>query len=75
LSAIHIIEYLAGLGVFGLAYWLLNGIFNSIKGISLTTSPYNLILYIWTGTIIVYLIFGVIWLARMYSEPNGGIRT
>ena len=73
MSAIHVLEYIIGLAIFGFAYWLLDGIVQILKGYSLTTPPYDLILYIWTGTIVVYLIFGIIWLARTYSEPEGGM--
>ena len=72
MSAIHVIEYITGLGVFGLVYWLLDGILTEIKGVSNTDSPYTFILYVWAGVIIIYLIFGVVWLVRSYAEADIG---
>lgn len=75
MSAIHVMEYIAGLGIFGFTYWLLDGIISLIKPVSSTDNPYTFILYVWIGVIIIYLIFGIIWLVRSYSELDvGGIR-
>ena len=72
MSAIHVLEYIIGLAVFGFAYWIMDGIVQELKHVSLTTPPYNLIMYLWTGIIVIYLIFGAIWLARTYSEADSG---
>jgi len=70
MSAIHVIEYLAGIGFFGLTYWLLDGILDEIQPVSATDGPFDLMLYFWIGVIFIYLIFGGIWLARKYNEQE-----
>jgi hypothetical protein len=71
MSFIHVFEYIAGLGVFGMAYWLLNGIVESIEdGTNPSGDVYNLYMYVWVGAVIMYLIFGGIWVARKYAEKE-----
>jgi hypothetical protein len=75
MSAIHVIEYLIGICFFGLTYWLLDGIQVEIQTASETGNLYDFMLYVWIGCIIIYLIFGGIWVVRRYNEPNmpGGL--
>jgi len=70
MSFIPVIQYLAGLVVFGFTYWLMNGILDEIKdtGIAVASDSYNLLLYLWVGIIIIYLVFGGWWLVRKYDE-------
>jgi len=35
-----------------------------------TGNAYNLLMYIWTGALIIYIIFGGWWLIRKYSEKQ-----
>lgn len=62
--------------MFGLVYWLLDGIKDSIET---ATSPsgdvYSFMVYAWIGSIIIYLLFGGIWVARKYAEQEyrGGL--
>lgn len=68
MSAIHVIEYIGGLAFFGFLYWIMNGILVEFLDFSETGAVYNLALYVWPGIIIVYLIFGGIWVVRKYNE-------
>ena len=74
MSFVPVIEYIAGLVVFGFIYWLLDGILNIFKGLgvedSTTYSVYPLLTYIWFGLVVVYLVFGGIWLVRRYNEAD-----
>lgn len=72
MSFIPVFEYLIGIGVFGFAYWLLNGILDTLIGtnISETGTTYTILFYIWAGAIIVYLIFGGWWMIRRYDESQ-----
>jgi len=58
-SAVLIFEYLAGFWFFGLIYWILNGILPELQGISLKTNIYTLGNYLWTGALLIYLVFGI----------------
>ena len=66
---IHVFEYLCGLAVFGFLYWILNGIKDEIQtAVAPSGDVYDLYLYVWTGSVIIYLLFGGIWLIRKYAE-------
>lgn len=68
---IHVFEYLGGLAVFGIVYWLLDGIKSSISvATSHSGDISDLYYYIWAGVVIIYLLFGGIWLARKYAEDQ-----
>ena len=68
MSMLHVIEYLAGLALFGIGYWFLDGIKIELESVSSSTDVFTLANYLWTGIIIVYVVFGGIWVARQYSE-------
>ena len=66
------IQYLVGIGVFGFVYWLLDGVISLFMdvGIHQTGSVLDFILYVWVGSLIIYLIFGGIWVVRKYNEAE-----
>ena len=68
----YVFDYLFGLGLFGFIYWILNGIKIVMQGqasLSSTTTPvYDLANLLWTGALIVYLIFGAFWLPKKIQE-------
>ena len=72
MSFIPVMQYLAGIVVFGFFYWLFNGILDSFKeaNIVVTGSTYNILLYLWTGILIIYLVFGGWWVVRKYNEKE-----
>lgn len=72
MSYLPVIEYLAGLTVFGFVYWILDSIVTELKrtSISQTGYTYDLILYVWVGIILLYLIFGGMWVIRKYNEAE-----
>ena len=63
--------YIIGIVVFGFIYWLLDGMLDIIKAANVadttTFSSYDLLLYVWAGIVIVYVIFGGIWLIRSFQ--------
>lgn len=64
------LQYLTGLAVFGFIYWLLDGIQKDMQVISSTGDLFNMLLYFWTGIIIIYILFGGIWVVRKYGEKE-----
>lgn len=70
MSFIPVLEYIIGLGVFGFIYWLLNGIIGYMTdaNVHVTGTIWEFLNYIWIGIIIIYIIFGGIWLIRKYNE-------
>lgn len=70
MGLVYVMEYLMGLAFFGLGYWLLDGIQVELQTVSETGNVYDLALYVWIGIIIIYLIFGGIWVVRKYSEKE-----
>ena len=65
-------SYLIGLAVFGLIYWILDGIEKIMVGTGLAVAgdTYDLLLYLWIAVIVVYVLFGGIWLIRTYNEKE-----
>ena len=73
MSFIPVLEYLAGIAVFGFTYWLMDNILTEIaqSGITLRTgNTYDLLFYLWVGILFIYLIFGGWWLVRKYNEKE-----
>lgn len=70
MSAGPVIAYAVGIGVFGFAYWLLDGVLSLFIDVAYhqTGDVYNFLMYVWLGSLVVYLIFGGIWVARKYNE-------
>ena len=72
MSFIPVLEYLAGITVFGFVYWIMDGVLDALKesGVSATGDVYNLLFYMWVGILVVYLLFGGWWLIRQYDEQQ-----
>ena len=77
MSFIPVSKYLIGLALFGFLYWILDGliIMFTETGIHTTGTTFNLMHALWTGSLLVYLIFGGWWVIRTYNEKNqyGGV--
>lgn len=83
MSAIPVIEYIAGIFAFGfldlimndvvvsarVAYW---GVVNGTALQPMLTLTDQLTIWFWHGLLIIYLILGAFWLIRQYSEPKIG---
>jgi hypothetical protein len=72
MSFIHVFEYLAGFALFGFMWWLFNGIQQEIQGVSETGIVYELCLFVWVGSIFIYIIFGGLWVVGKYTEREYG---
>ena len=76
MSFTHVVMYLIGLVVFGFLYWLLNGITDIMKSMSIHNATdftsYELVMFIWGGVVVVYLIFGGVWMIRSYQRAGTG---
>lgn len=61
-----------GLGVFGFLWWLLNGILDTFIGVGVheTGTIWDFLQYVWLGILIIYLVFGGIYLVRKYNEQE-----
>lgn len=72
MSFIPVLEYGLGLGIFGFTYWLMNGIMDEFiaAGVHETGTIYSLLTYFWAGVLLIYLIFGGIWVVRKYNEAE-----
>ena len=72
MSAIPVLQYVVGLGIFGFTYWLLDGILETVilAGVHKTGSIFDYLLYFWTGCIVLYIIFGGWWVVRKYNEAE-----
>lgn len=72
MSFLPVLEYGAGIFAFGFVYWIMQGVIDSIYGTGMTTgSGVQMLLgYFWMGILIIYLIFGGIWMIRKYNESE-----
>lgn len=68
MSALPVIAYIGGIFIFGFVYWLLDGIRPYFMALSETGNTYLFLCMMWGGAIIVYLLFGGIWVVRKYNE-------
>lgn len=73
-GAANIFLYLVGIVVFGFIYWLLNGMLDMIKAANVadttTFTSYDILLYVWAGIVIVYVLFGGLWLIRSFRSQE-----
>lgn len=71
-SFIPVVLYIVGITVFGFLTWLFDGILGQFRalGIHNTTDlgAYDILIFIWYGIVVIYLIMGGIWLIRTYNE-------
>lgn len=63
-SVIYAMEYLLGLAMFGLVYWLLDGILPEFAFVSVQDTAYNFAWYMWDAAIIIYILFGMFYFYR-----------
>lgn len=72
MSFLPVIIYGSGIVVFGFLYWLLDGILREFinAGVHTTGNAFNLLMYLWVGCIVIYILFGGMWLIRKYSEAE-----
>lgn len=70
MSFIPVLEYLAGIFIFGFVKLICNDIIDAVQIVSRTGDTYSLGLYIWIGITIVYVIGGAFWLWNKYTEPQ-----
>jgi len=69
-SFIPVMGYIGGIFTFGFLYWLLDGIRKDIQVVATTGDTYDLLLMMWGALLIVYLIFGGVWVIRKYNEDQ-----
>ena len=67
-SVSYAFEYFIGLMVFGLLWWMFNGILPEIGVVSVQGDVFRLSQYLWEGSVVVYLIFGMFYLWRRIKE-------
>jgi hypothetical protein len=63
-------DYLIGLGVFGVVYWLLNGILPAFEVMSSTGVVHDLANFLWWIVIIIYLVLGPFYFLNRLKEWN-----
>lgn len=72
MSFIPVVKYMIGLGIFGFTYWILGSILETIvdEGVHTAGITFNILHALWTGGLLVYLVFGGWWLIRRYDEKE-----
>jgi len=72
MSFVPVSRYLIGLGMFGFLYWLLDGILTLFidEGVHTAGAAFDLIHALWTGGLLIYIIFGGWYVIRTYNEKN-----
>ena len=71
MSFLPVIQYLCGIGVFGLMYWIMDPIVELFFTLD-TGGPIDFLHLLWTAILLVYLVAGAYWLIRIYNRPQGG---
>lgn len=70
MSFIPVLEYLAGIFVFGFVKLIFNDVIDAVKIVGPTGDTYNLGFYIWAGLAVIYTIGGAIWLWKKYTRSQ-----
>ena len=72
MNVIPVLKYLFGLAVFGFLYWILDGILTLFiaEGVHTSGTTWNIMHMFWTGSLIIYMIFGGWWVIRTYNEKT-----
>lgn len=66
-----VIDYIIGLGIFGFVYWILDEGFVALviqADVATQGTVLDFYMYIWAGLVLVYLLFGAMWLPRKINE-------
>lgn len=63
-------DYLMGLAVFGFLFWLLNGILPAFNVFNLGDYVYNLAMFFWGASFMIYLIFTPFYFWNRLKEYN-----
>ena len=67
-AVFYAFEYLFAFVAFGLARWLFDGILPFFQVISKTGTVYTYCNYIWTASLVVFLIFSAFWFWNKLKE-------
>jgi len=72
LSFIPVFVYIVGIAVFGVTYYIIDGMLDAILSTNVGESGIvmDLFIYLWAGILIIYLIFGGWWMIRKYNETE-----
>lgn len=72
MSMVPVVIYIAGITVFGFLYWILDNVRMILMntGIGLSGNTANFLYFCWGGSIIIYLIFGAMYVIRKYNEQE-----
>jgi lipopolysaccharide export LptBFGC system permease protein LptF len=77
-NAGNIFLYIIGLVVFGFIYWLLDNMLDLFIAANVadttTFSSWPLLLYVWAGIVIVYVVFGGLWLIRSFQNQGADMQ-
>lgn len=67
-ASIYALDYFMGFAIFGLVYWFLNGILVEFQVFSATNITYTYATWLWHGSLVIYIVFGIFWLPRVLKE-------
>ena len=72
MSFIPVFVYIVGIAVFGVTYYIIDGMLDAILSTNVGESGIvmDLFIYLWAGILIIYLIFGGWWMIRKYNETE-----
>jgi len=63
-----VFDYLLSFGIAGFLFWILNGILIELRVFSTTGDVYDLGNYLWSGALVIILVFGAFWFIRSLKE-------
>jgi len=64
----YVFDYMVGLGLFGIAFYLLNGIIVEIRAVAPSGDLLLFANFVWRGSLVIYLVFGAFWLPNKIKE-------
>lgn len=64
----YAMDYIIGLGLFGLIWGILNLIYVPLTALKSPGDLLTIANVMWTGSLVVYLVFGAFWLPRKIKE-------
>lgn len=68
---VKVFDYMIGFVAFGLTYYIFSGPVNIFYNASSTVSNAEWPLFLWWGSLVVYLVFGAFWFLNSLREKGG----
>lgn len=69
-AVMYAFEYMLGIPIFGITYWILNGILVDLRVMSVQDTVFSYANYIWAATVVFYILFGIFYFLRRLRTWN-----